>query len=48
MNKRNVRYWQISLKNSATVKLPASPVVFGAMCLDCREAFGHCRDDQFG
>ena len=44
----DVRFVPISLKNSATVKLPASPVVFGAMCLDCREAFGHCRDDQFG
>ena len=44
----DVGYWQILLKNSATVKLPARPVLFDAMRLRCCEAFGHCRDDQLG
>ena len=41
-------FWQISLKNSTTVKLPASPVRFDAMRLRCCEALGHCRGDQLG
>ena len=45
---RHVRFAPISLKNAATVKLPASPMLIQTMSLHCWEWFEHCGNDQLG